>query len=49
VLAMGFSPNDKLYNNLKDKLDIVNVGDSIRPRKVLDAVHEAHDAILAIN
>jgi len=48
VLAMGFAPNDKIYNNLKDKLDIVNIGDSIKARKVLDAVHEAHDAILEI-
>ncbi|WP_426349026.1 NAD(P)/FAD-dependent oxidoreductase [Alloiococcus sp. CFN-8] len=48
VLAMGFSPNDSIFNSLKDKIDIVNVGDSIRARKVLNAVHEAYDAVLSI-
>ncbi len=48
VLAMGFAPNDSMYNSLKDKIDIVNVGDSIRARKVLNAVHEAYDAVLNI-
>lgn len=46
VLAMGFLPNTAIYNSLKDKINIVNVGDSVKVRKVLDAVHEAHDAVL---
>ncbi len=46
VLAMGFAPNTKIYEALKDKIDIINIGDSIKARKVLDAVKEAHDAIL---
>ena len=45
---MGFAPNDSIFNALKDKIEIVNVGDSIRARKVLDAVHEAYDAVLSI-
>lgn len=49
VLAMGFSPNSKLYNALKDKIKIVNIGDSVKVRKVLDAVQEAYDAVLAID
>lgn len=48
VLAMGFAPNTKLYEALKDKVDIVNIGDSISARKVLDAVKEGHDAVLAL-
>ena len=48
VLAMGFSPNTALYEEIKDKIDIINVGDSIKARKVLDAVKEAHDAVLSI-
>ncbi|MGB8455345.1 MAG: choice-of-anchor D domain-containing protein [Anaerocolumna sp.] len=48
VLAMGFSPDIKLYNALKDKVEILNIGDSVKVRKVLDAVHEAYDAILRI-
>ncbi|WP_240472965.1 NAD(P)/FAD-dependent oxidoreductase [Paenibacillus sanguinis] len=45
VLAMGFRPNKALFEELEDQLRIVNVGDSVQVRKVLDAVHEAHDAI----
>lgn len=48
ILAMGFAPNNGIYNSLKDKIDIINVGDSIRARKVLNAVHEAYDAVLNI-
>ena len=46
VLAMGYSPNTALYQDLKDQVEITNVGDSIKARKVLDAVKEAHDAVL---
>ncbi len=45
VLAMGFSPDVKLYNALKDKVVMLNIGDSVKARKVLDAVHEAYDAV----
>ena len=48
VLAMGFSPDTKLYNTLKDKVTIFNIGDSIKARKVLEAVHEAYEAVLKI-
>lgn len=48
VLSMGFTPNNKLYEDLKDKIDIINVGDSMKVRKVLDATHEAYDAILSM-
>lgn len=48
ILAMGFSPNNKIYEELKDKINIVNVGDSVAPRKVLDAVHEAYNEAFKI-
>lgn len=48
VLAMGFLPNTGLFDQLKDKVRIVNIGDSVRVRKVLDAVHEAYDAVAAL-
>ena len=48
VLAMGFSPDTKLYQALKDKVEIYNIGDSVKARKVLDAVHEAYDTVLNI-
>ena len=49
ILAMGFAPNNKIYEELKDKIDIINVGDSISARKVLNATREAFDAVLNIN
>lgn len=48
ILAMGFAPNNSLYESLKDKIDIVNIGDSISARKVINATREAYDAILEI-
>ena len=48
ILAMGFAPNNKIYEELKDKIDIVNIGDSVRARKVIDATKEAFDAVLKI-
>ncbi|WP_054955264.1 NAD(P)/FAD-dependent oxidoreductase [Paenibacillus dakarensis] len=48
ILAMGFRPNNQVYNELEGKVDIVNVGDSVRARKVYDAVHEAYDAVLSM-
>lgn len=48
VLAMGFVPNTDLYEALKEDYTIVNIGDSVKVRKVLDAVSEAYDAVLNI-
>ena len=48
VVAAGFSPNNRLYQSLKEKTNIVNVGDSVEVRKVLDAVHEAYDVVLKL-
>lgn len=46
VVAAGFSPNDRLYHSLKEKINIVNIGDSVKVRKVLNAVHEAYESVL---
>lgn len=48
VLAMGFRPNDSLFKDLEEEIDITNVGDSVRARKVLDATREAFDTVLEI-
>lgn len=45
VLAMGFAPNLNLYHALEGKVNIINIGDSIKARKVLESVHEAYNAI----
>ena len=48
VLAMGFRPNDSIFKELEGEINISNVGDSVRARKVLDATREAFDAVLEI-
>ena len=48
ILAMGFRPNNAVYQELEGKIDIVNVGDSVKARKVYDAVHEAYEAVLGL-
>ncbi|MBP1760247.1 MAG: NADH:flavin oxidoreductase, partial [Firmicutes bacterium] len=43
VLAIGSRSQNELYNALQDKIENLSViGDAAKPRKVLDAVHEAY-------
>jgi 2,4-dienoyl-CoA reductase-like NADH-dependent reductase (Old Yellow Enzyme family)/thioredoxin reductase len=44
VLAAGFRPNRDLITSLKKdpKLQVLEAGDCIRPRKIFDAIHEGH-------
>ncbi len=42
VIAVGSAPNDRLYNELKEKTgEIFNIGDSKKPSRILEAIHEA--------
>jgi pyruvate/2-oxoglutarate dehydrogenase complex dihydrolipoamide dehydrogenase (E3) component len=42
VIAVGSAPNNGLYDGLKEKLvEIYNVGDSKKPSRILEAIHEA--------
>lgn len=42
VLALGMRPNNDLKGKLEGKVpEIYEVGDCVRPRKIIDAVHEA--------
>lgn len=48
--AVGFKSNNDLVKKLEEKFDNVTVvGDAIKPRKILDAIHEAYHAIRVIN
>jgi 2,4-dienoyl-CoA reductase-like NADH-dependent reductase (Old Yellow Enzyme family)/thioredoxin reductase len=41
VLALGFMPDHKLYETLKGKIPrLYRIGDCVKPRAVVDAVHE---------
>jgi 2,4-dienoyl-CoA reductase-like NADH-dependent reductase (Old Yellow Enzyme family)/thioredoxin reductase len=41
IIAMGFTPNDSLYQALKGKVPkLYRIGDCVKTRAVVDAVHE---------
>ena len=44
VLAAGFTPNRGLIEDLKKEsnIQVFEVGDCVRPRKIFDAIHEGH-------
>jgi 2,4-dienoyl-CoA reductase-like NADH-dependent reductase (Old Yellow Enzyme family)/thioredoxin reductase len=51
VLASGFKPVRNLVDGLRQvpALQIIEVGDCIRPRKIFDAIHEGHLAAKLLN
>jgi len=43
ILAVGSQSNNELYHALQGKLESLSIiGDAAKPRKVLDAIHEAY-------
>lgn len=49
VLALGASPNNGLYNDIKNKFsEVYAIGDCVKPRKALEAIHEGFDAGLKV-
>ncbi len=51
VLAAGFKPNRELIDSLRKdpKLQVLEVGDCVRPRKIFDAIHDGHLAAKLLN
>ena len=46
VFAAGFRPNQELYQAVKAaNIECVQVGDNIKPGKIIDAVHQAYHYI----
>jgi 2-enoate reductase len=46
VIATGLKSTNELENQLVGKVkDLTVIGDAVRPRKVLSAVHEGYHAI----
>ena len=42
VIAVGSAPKDRLYYELREKTgEIFNIGDSKKPSRILEAIHEA--------
>ncbi len=39
IIAAGLVPNDELYDQLQEKIDIEKIGDAVYPDKILTAVH----------
>lgn len=49
VFALGATPNNKLYNDIKGKFSrVIAIGDCVKPRKALEAIHEGFEASLKI-
>lgn len=41
ILALGFTPNNNLYEALKGKIPrLYRIGDCVKARAIVDAVHE---------
>ncbi len=51
VIAAGFRPNRDLIDSLRKvpKLQVFEVGDCVRPRKIFDAIHDGHLAAKLLN
>ncbi len=49
VLAMGLKSNNELLGQLKGKIPVVCIGDSIKPRRILEATAEAREAVLSLS
>lgn len=51
VLAAGFKPKRDLIDSLREvpKLQVFEVGDCVRPRKIFDAIHDGHLAAKLLN
>jgi 2-enoate reductase len=51
VLAAGFRPNRDLIDSLRKdpKLQVFEVGDCVKPRKIFDAIHDGHLAAKLLN
>lgn len=45
VLAMGFRPDDSVYEEIARDYKTIKAGDCVSARKVFNAVHEAYDAV----
>lgn len=44
VLALGAEPNREVYENMKDEcFEIHLIGDALKPRRILDAIHEGFE------
>jgi 2,4-dienoyl-CoA reductase (NADPH2) len=49
ILALGAKSNDSLYTAIKDKFsNVYAIGDCVKPRKALEAIHEGFDVALKI-
>jgi len=46
IFALGFSPQRDFAAALREKeIEVFEVGDALKPRKIFDAIHEGHNAV----
>jgi thioredoxin reductase len=49
VAAIGLEPNNSLIEELKQKYpNVLTAGDCVKPRRIMDAIHEGYIAGLSI-
>jgi 2,4-dienoyl-CoA reductase (NADPH2) len=49
VLALGATPDNSLYNEARSKFsEVYAIGDCVKPRKALEAIHEGFDVGLKV-
>jgi 2-enoate reductase len=48
VLAMGLKPKNPLAEQLSGKLRVINIGDCVEPRRILETISEARRAVISL-
>jgi len=50
IMAVGYSPNNDFYEKLRreSEMEVYNIGDSIKPGKIFDAIHTAYKTSLKV-
>lgn len=48
ILAVGYFPNNELFEELNGKVDVSKIGDAVEPDKILTAVHQAFHIVRSL-
>ena len=48
ILAVGYGPNDALFNAVKDRQEVYNIGDSAIPQRIREAIYSGYQTGLLL-
>lgn len=48
ILAVGYGPNDTLYDAIKDRQEVYNIGDSANPQRIREAIYSGYQTGLIL-